>query len=172
MSNNEKSTQELSQECIALQESKQTLLLSTVNSEGNPEISYAPYYRDAEGEFYLFISELAAHTKNLMLHNQASIMFITDEEQSRNQFARERLIYQCEVSEVSRTDVNYPTVLDALEQKFGSIMSMLKTLQDFHLFRLKPCSGTYVVGFGRAYEVDPKTGALEHISEQKIKNRG
>lgn len=171
MANKEKSVQELSQDCIALQESKQTLLLSTVNPGGNPEISYAPYYRDAEGEFYLFISELAAHTKNLMRHHQASIMFITDEEQSRNQFARERLIYQCEVSEVSRTDVNYPTVLDALEQKFGSIMSMLKTLQDFHMFRLSPFTGSYVVGFGRAYEVDPKTGGLEHISEQKLKNR-
>ena len=169
MSKREKSIEELSADCLALQQSKQTLLLSSLNTEGDPEISYAPYYRDDAGAFYLFISDLAAHTKNLRAHNQASVMFITDEGQSQNQFARERLIYQCEVSEVAEGEAVFQTTLDAMEAKFGNIMAMLRTLQDFHLFRLNPYKGTYVVGFGRAYEVDPATGHLEHISEEKVK---
>lgn len=171
MSNKEKSVQELSEECMALQKSKQTLLLSTLNREGGPEISYAPYYRDEKGAFHLFISELASHTKNLKSHSRASIMFIADEEQSQNQFARERLIYQCDAVEVSRESADYQPILDAMENKFGNIMAMLRTLNDFHLFCLKPTGGSYVVGFGRAYEVDPATGMLEHITEEKLKSR-
>jgi len=171
MSKKEKSVQELSEECMALQKSKQTLLLSTLNREGDPEISYAPYYRDEKGTFHLFISELASHTKNLKSHSRASIMFIADEEQSQNQFARERLIYQCDAVEVSRESADYQPILDTMENKFGNIMAMLRTLNDFHLFCLQPTSGSYVVGFGRAYEVDPATGMLEQITEEKLKSR-
>jgi len=171
MSKKEKSVQELSEECMALQKSKQTLLLSTLNREGDPEISYAPYYRDEKGAFHLFISELASHTKNLKSHSRASIMFIADEEQSQNQFARERLIYQCDAVEVSRESADYQPILDTMENKFGNIMAMLRTLNDFHLFCLQPKSGSYVVGFGRAYEVDPATGMLEQITEEKLKSR-
>ncbi|WP_415900283.1 HugZ family protein [Neptuniibacter sp. QD48_11] len=155
--------------CKQLQESKKTLLLSTLSAEGFPEISYAPYVKDKQGSFYIFISELAAHTQSLLANNECSVMFITDEEQSQNLFARERLIFSCLSERVDNQEDAYQSMLDDLEEKFGNVVGMLRSLPDFHLFRLKPQQGRYVVGFGKAYVVDPSSGSLEHISEKTLK---
>jgi len=169
MPENENNLSELAVACQNLLNAKQTLLLSSLNQSGDPEISYAPYYRAEDGAFYVFISELAAHTRNLKCHPRAAVLFIADEQESVNLFARERLSYQCEVSVISKDEDVYVSILDSMEAKFGNIMSMLRTLQDFQLFRLLPTGGTYVVGFGKAYEVNPVSGKLEHISEEKLK---
>lgn len=152
-----------------LQNSRKTILLSTVTSEGFPEISYAPYVRNESGQFFIFISELASHTQNIMNTAKASVMFINEESESRNLFARERLIYQCSSIEVDNESDLYHTQLDAMEAEFGNMISMLRTLKDFHLFCLEPERGSYVVGFGKAYDVDPVSGTLIHIDEEKLK---
>lgn len=162
---------QLTAECEALQSGFQTLLLSTLSGGQVPEISYAPYWRDASGCFWIFISELAGHCQNLMQNPTASVLFIRDESQCSNLFARERLTYRCEVAETARGIEEFETVLDQMELRLGKMIGMLKTLSDFRLFCLRPTKGTYVVGFGRAYEVDPVSGALSHIDEQRLKAR-
>lgn len=155
--------------CLALQDGKQSVLLSTLNPEGNPEISYAPAVRDNTGSFYIFVSELAAHTANLMSHPNCSVLFIQDEQESRNIFARERLTYQCDVENVECDSIQGVEILEKMEQKLGQTVKLLRGLPDFHLFRLKPVSGSYVVGFGKAFEVDPTSGELIHLSEERVK---
>ncbi len=158
----------LSANCRELQQANSTLLLSTLG-EAFPEISYAPYVRDDEGCFYIFISELAAHTQNLLRQPSASVMFIANEEDSRNLFARERLIFKCIAEERLPSDESYAAVLDQLAQTFGSVVGVLRGLSDFHLFCLRPIEGQYVVGFGKAYRVEPESGVLAHISEAVLK---
>lgn len=159
----------LSTACKLLQQSKKTLLLSSLSQSGNPEISYTPYISDSAGNFYIFISDLAAHATNLRHHANASVMFIADEDQSQNLFARERITYQCNVTELCRTDKQTEEMLDSMATSFGNIISMLRGLGDFNMFRLTPVKGSYVVGFGKAYAIDPRSGELEHISEGKLK---
>ena len=171
MSQQDLDHQALSASCQQLEQSRKTLLLSTLNTDQFPEISYAPYFKSETGEFFIFISELSAHTQNLLANPKASVMFIADECDSQNLFARERLIYQCHVEEIERGIPVYTERLDQLETKFGNIMGMLRTLTDFKLFQLKPVKGTYVVGFGKAYEVEPKTGQLVHISADKLSGK-
>lgn len=161
----------LNQSCQKLQNGMQSLLLSTMNSEGFPEISYAPYFSDQPGVFYIFISELARHTKNLSTSPRASVMFIADEGDSQNLFARERLTYRCSAEEVEPQKDEYKQVLNGMEDQFGNIMAMLKTLPDFHLFRLEAFEGSYVVGFGKAYEIDLCSGELIHLSEVNIRSK-
>lgn len=168
MSHQETDYQALSDACAALEQGAKTLLLSTLSAQQIPEISYAPYWKSSEGEFYIFISELAAHTQNLLHHQTASVMFIADEKDSRNLFARERLTYQCRVQLIEPEAGDYIAILDEMSAKFGNIMAMLRTLADFKLFRLIPEKGTYVVGFGRAYEVEPSSGRLVHISAYRL----
>ena len=79
-------------DCRKLIASKMTLLLSTASTESVPEISYAPYVQDRAGDFYIYVSELAAHTANLITNRQASILFIHPESESANLFARERAV--------------------------------------------------------------------------------
>lgn len=155
--------------CQALQNGKKSVLLSTLNAAGNPEISYAPAVRDDTGCFYIFVSELAAHTANLLSHANCSVLFIQDEQESRNIFARERLTYQCEVVTVERDSAKGDEILELMETELGQTVKLLRSLPDFHLFRLKPTRGSYVVGFGKAFEVDPISGDLVHLSEERVK---
>ena len=158
-------------DCRKLIASKMTLLLSTASTESVPEISYAPYVQDRAGDFYIYVSELAAHTANLITNRQASILFIHPESESANLFARERAVFNCSVSELARDDENYTIQLQALQEKFGEVVSVLRSLPDFHLFALTPVSGQYVVGFGRAYSINVVDGTLNQMAETRLENQ-
>ncbi len=153
----------------ALLESKKTLLMTTMNADGEPEMSYSPYLRDGQ-DLYVFISELAAHTQNLMANPQAGVMFIADESVSQNLFARERLIYQCR-SEVVEQSALKGVLLNQMQAKFGNIMKMLRSLPDFHLLRLQPYRGRYVVGFGKAFDIDMASGELIHVDKDRLQGK-
>lgn len=143
----------LQRACDELISQQQTLLLATRSSEGNADISYAPYVRDGVG-FYIFVSELAKHTQNLLNHPQASVLFIEPEAAASNPFARRRLTFQCQVQKIHQTAPDYAPVLAAMAEKFGDIVSVLRTLPDFHLLLLQPSGGQFVAGFGQAFPVD------------------
>lgn len=158
-------------DCRELIVSKKTLLLATASSDSAPEISYAPYVRDQSGRFYIYVSELATHTANLLNNPQASILFIHPESESANLFARERAAFSCSVNEVSRDDENYTLQLQSLQKKFGEVVSVLRSLPDFHLFELTPIEGQYVVGFGRAFAIDVVDGTLTPVGGAGSENR-
>jgi putative heme iron utilization protein len=165
---NKPNEQELSELCNAYQTliaSQQTLLLSTVSKNNQPEISYAPYVRDEREVFYIFVSDLASHTDNLRLTKQASILFIKPESETREPFARERITFKCSVSEITSDEAVFDEQLTNLHGKFGQIISVLKSLNDFHLFALKPISGQYVVGFGKAFKIAVTDGSLTMIGK-------
>jgi heme iron utilization protein len=163
----------LTKKANALQEllaSQQTLLLSTATLSGIPDLSYAPFIRGGSDCFYVFISELAAHTDNLFTNPQASIMFVRPESESSNLFARERAIYDCTVMEINRDDERFSIHLKALQDQFGEIVGVLRSLSDFHLFALSPESGRYVAGFGQAYTINAKDGTLSSLRKSHNKS--
>jgi heme iron utilization protein len=156
-------TAELTQRATALKAllaTQQTLLLSTASTTGFPDMSYAPFVLDESGCFSILISELAAHTGNLMANPHASVMFIRPESESNNLFARERAIFDCTAKPIERSDSGYSTQLMVLHKQFGDIVEVLRSLSDFHLFALSPVSGRYVAGFGQAYTINIKDGSL------------
>jgi heme iron utilization protein len=166
-------TADLTKRANALQEllaSQQTLLLSTASITGIPDLSYAPFVRDGSGCFYIFISELAAHTDNLLTNPQASVMFVRPESESNNLFARERAIFDCSVKEINREDDSYSMHLKALQDQFGEIVGVLRSLSDFHLFALFPISGRYVAGFGQAYTISVRDGTLSPLRKSHNKS--
>ena len=150
--------------CQKLISSQQTLLLSTASQESVPDISYAPYVRDQQGNFYIYVSELAAHTGNLLMNRQASVLFIRPEADSTNLFARERVIFNCAVNGVKREDEIYSSTLKALQDKFGEVVNVLSSLPDFHLFSLEPTRGLYIVGFGQAYTINLLDNSLTPVT--------
>lgn len=136
--------------CQAFPARFQTLHLGTVGHDGLPEASYAPFVTD-QGHHYVYLSDLARHTGNLRAAGRASVLFIEGEAQAKHLFARERLTLACEATECERGSERFEQVLDLFEQKFGKFMQAIRPLQDFHLFGLRPLSGSYVAGFARAY---------------------
>ncbi len=157
-------TDELNQRLQELLEFQKTLLFATASSAAVPELSVAPFVYDAKGCFYIYVSELASHTANLRQNHYASVLFLGNEAEASNLFARERLIYQCQVREIGADEPLFNTQIQALTEKFGETVTLLKTLPDFHLFALSPQSGRYIAGFGRAYQINVAEQGLTFIS--------
>lgn len=136
-----------------LKKEAQTLLLSSLTIEGKPNASYAPFITDATGYFYVFISGLASHTQDLLSNPVASILLMQDEKDTRQIFARQRASYQCDVETIERDSNDFSEILDQMENRFGNVVTVLRGLSDFVLFRLKPYQGQFVMGFGKAYKL-------------------
>lgn len=132
---------------------RQSLMLATVNKDGSPLVSYAPYIVNEHKQFYIFISQLAAHTANLQHNGQASLMLIEDEAAAAQLFARQRLTFQCRATSITRHSLEWNHVIVQYHDRFGDIVELLESLPDFQLFQLTPTSGQLVVGFGQAYEL-------------------
>ncbi|SFM67933.1 HugZ family pyridoxamine 5'-phosphate oxidase [Nitrosomonas communis] len=158
---NQQEFDELTNRYRKLIASQRTLLLSTASANGAPNISYAPFVRDGTGLYYIYVSELASHTVDLLNNPKASIMFIYPESESHNLFARERAVLNCSVEEIIRDTETYTQQIQALQEKFGKVVSLLSTLPDFHLFALRQESGRYVAGFGQAFIIDVDNDSLK-----------
>lgn len=144
---------ELRNEALSFHQSFASLLMATASPDGEPLASHAPYVTGATGCFYIYISELAAHTANLTRHPRASVLFIEDEHQAGHPFARKRMTYACEAGEIGREEPGFTAIMDQFEDRHGPLMSMLRGLRDFHLFRLIPEHATYVRGFAQAFRL-------------------
>lgn len=143
--------EELQQEAASFRDGFLTVLLATVSPQGQPDASYAPCVVDDTQAVYVFISELAQHTKNLLAVPQASLLFIADETGSKNIFARRRLSLNCTAEVLPRDHSQWNHLLAQFEDKFGNTINLLKTLPDFHLIRFSAGQGNYVRGFAQAY---------------------
>ena len=150
----------------ALPQQVKSVMLSTINADGTPHASYAPFVMDNTDQVYLLTSGLSAHTPNLLRTRQASVLIIEDESQTQQVFARQRLTYDCQVTPIARENDRWEPLMAQFEDRFGEIIAMLRQLQDFQLFHLSPQAGRFVMGFGAAYAVDPNN--LSQLQEGAI----
>jgi putative heme iron utilization protein len=130
-----------------------SVLMATVNQDGVPEASYAPYVTDDNGSYYVFVSSLARHTRDFQETGHVSLQFIENEDSAQNLFARRRLTLLCDVSVIPRENPVREEILEHFTQRFGKFVNTLRGLPDFQLFRLIPRCGLYVRGFGQAFRV-------------------
>ena len=134
----------------------QTAVIGTLDSKAAPFSSYAPYIYDNH-HFYIYISDIATHAKNLQANPKSSLFFIEDESQSKNLFARKRISLQCEATKIARGSERFEEVLSLYSKKFDpSTVEMLKKMTDFNLYELKVLSGEATFGFGEAYTIGGK----------------
>jgi putative heme iron utilization protein len=146
-----------------LRNSLKTAQLATVDSDGNPESSYAPYIW-IEQACYLYLSDLAKHAKNLTANPAISLLFIEDEKSARNLFARRRIILKGEVRQVARESPLFQTAMAEFRRQFGDFIDVIEPLQDFRLFQINPQSGRFIRGFAQAFELTgPGLNQIAHI---------
>lgn len=141
----------LHQEVIDFRRYFKSVMLATVSPDGAPDASYTPYILDDNGDISIFVSELAQHTKNLIHSPKVSLLWIADEKESRNLFARRRLILQCDVTEPQPDAEQWNAALTRMQHQHGKTIEVLRSLPDFHLFTLEAHHGNYVRGFARAF---------------------
>ncbi|MBE8604403.1 heme utilization protein HutZ [Vibrio cyclitrophicus] len=142
----------LGPEIKEFRQDRRTLQLATVDEEGRPNVSYAPFVQNQEGYFVL-ISDIARHARNLKVNPQVSLMMIEDEDGSKQLYARKRLTFDAQASVVERETELWTQVIGQMQERFGEIIDGLSQLQDFSLFNLKAENGLFVKGFGQAYQV-------------------
>ncbi len=128
-----------------------TLTISSINNKQKPHCSYAPFVSQ-EKKFYICISKMAQHTNNLLKTPTASIMFIEDESESKNSFARKRITLDVDILNIQRDDKKFSEIISLFNEKFGEKSSIYEQMADFYLFELTPYSGRAVFGFAEAYK--------------------
>lgn len=141
----------LADEVVAFRRQFESLVLATVDEQGQPHASTAPFVRDPSGNFYVFVSALARHAANLA-RGRAEILLLEDQTLTSNPFARRRLSFRCSSLAVG-PGPERDQVLTEFHHRFGNIVATLRQLPDFILFRLVPEDATYVKGFGQAYRM-------------------
>ena len=144
----------LAEQVRQFQESFQNILLASVSVDGRANASTAPCLL-LNGCFHILVSELAQHTNNLLRHPQCHVLFVQDERESTNLFARKRLGLDCQASPISRDEPRWDEIVSEFRQRFGSVAAMVSSLPDFVLFELRPTSGSFVRGFAQATAIDP-----------------
>ena len=134
-----------------------TAVIGTIDKGNLPFSSYAPFIYD-DNRFYIYISDIATHAKNIQLNPNASLFFIEDESMSPNLFARKRISLQCSSQKIQRQSERFEEVLDLFSVKFeSSMVEMLKKMTDFNLYELHVTSGEATFGFGEAYLIGGDT---------------
>ena len=139
--------------CATLIQEMRSLHLSTVGPDEMPHASYTPYLYRAPCSFYIFVSQLAAHTRHVLANGKAAIMIIEDEQSAAQIFARTRVHYVCQAERIAPDHPEYLDLLDGYQDRHGNMVGMLRQLPDFVLFKLRPTSGQFVMGFGKAYKL-------------------
>jgi hypothetical protein len=145
-----------------------SLQLSTIGENGRPESSYAPFVVDQNNNFYIYVSSLARHTGNLLNDGRAGIMLIEAESEAENIFARKRVTFECDTEAVVRETEDWREIMLLFDQLSAELMETLRKLPDFQLLRLRPKSGLFVKGFGKAYQISgSRMNELSHVNPRK-----
>ncbi|MBE1273389.1 MULTISPECIES: heme utilization protein HutZ [Enterovibrio] len=162
----------LGPEIQEFRDARKTLQLGTVDKDGKPHTSYAPFAFSEQG-YYILVSDLATHGQNLKHSKAVSIMMIEDENEARSIFARRRLSFDTNAELIERESALWQQGIDVMQTRLGEMIDNLSQLGDFRLYRLNPVIGRYVKGFGQAFDV---TGedllSIVHLNEghvQKMK---
>ncbi|BBL57062.1 HugZ family pyridoxamine 5'-phosphate oxidase [Methylomonas koyamae] len=163
--------EQIRQSYSALAQSFSSVLLATVSADGEPEASYAAYLRH-DGDYYIYVSELSAHTRNLLDNGKVCLLFVEDETKAAHLFARQRVTYHCTAGEVERDTEAFAYIMALFEEKFGAFMKQLQNMQDFHLFCIRPQRGSFVQGFAKAFSIEgDDLGQIRHVNDVGHKAR-
>ncbi|MDG3013091.1 pyridoxamine 5'-phosphate oxidase family protein [Speluncibacter jeojiensis] len=143
---------------------RRTVVIATRDENRDPFLSIAPFVVH-DGALYVYVSEVADHYRYLRAAQSVRILVHGDESASPNVFGVERAAFVCTAEQQSDEG------RDAVFEKFAEHTNakLVETLRglDFHLFRLTPQDGRYVVGFGKAFEVSFDGGRFDHVVVDK-----
>lgn len=158
----------ISEELTQFLSTRRTLNLATLDTNGHPYASYAPY---AMGDncLYVLLSDIALHGLNLKNNPKAAVLIVEDEKESQTIFARIRVNYQVIAEMIPyNSGAPYKEAIDSLYQKQGERIHNLSELSDFNVFKLTPIGGRYVKDFGRAYAIEGNSlvgEGIEHLRD-------
>lgn len=139
-----------------------SVCLATLSPKGEVLCSYAPLIQTSWGDF-IYISEISDHYESIKNNpNNIEVLFVEDESKASSIILRKRLRYRAKPEFMER-GADFDKTFDEFEKRNGKGggISVIRTMQDFHLIKLNYGTGSFVKGFGQAYKIDEK-GELTH----------
>jgi putative heme iron utilization protein len=132
---------------------RKSVMIGTSNADGLPNTSHAPFVMDEAKNIYIFISTLAIHTSNISVNSRVSLLLIEDESQTKQMFSRRRLYFDCHGKLFVKGTPEWEQIADMFQVRFGKIAELLRSIDDFQIYKLIPYQGQFVMGFGDEYKI-------------------
>ena len=136
--------------------------MATVD-ETEPYVSWVAYVADENfSGFYLHLSKLAKHTRNLLENGKISVSITEPDSGEGDPQLLARLILQGRVELLERESEAYATNKARYIDRYPD-SAMLFDFADFSLFRFVPELGRYVEGFASSHRITPER--LKSVSQ-------
>lgn len=148
------STPSYPEEYLNLIAQGRSVMLSTLNTEGITQCSYAPVVHTSPTEFFILISDLASHTAYIKSAARVGILFIEDEKTCENIFRRRRASLSCDVIAIDRSSTTFKLISQSFRSRHGDTVDIILKLADFHLFKLTAYRIRLITGFGQAKDLE------------------
>ncbi len=132
---------------------QKTILISARGSSDQPEMGVTPFVRN-NNRLFIYPSHLSAHVRAMLARGEGQFLLIEDEQTAQNIWARVRLKFDADITEIDRGDTSFGPLCDKFATAHGPTMGLIRDFTDFHMLRLRPRNGVLVTGFARAYRVE------------------
>ncbi len=136
---------------LALAEQADRGVLGTLDDEGYPYTSLVELSFDGEGNFWLLLSNLAFHTRNIRRDVRASLLIRDEEEDEGDTLATTRASY---LGRIIAAEHRRDEIAEQYLARHPQAADFLK-FSDFRFYRFRVERVRVVAGFGRIGWVDP-----------------
>lgn len=156
--------QEAQEELDNYTKNMRSVVLSTVDKDGEPFASYSPFVEDEDRNFYVFVSTAVQHSHNMYATKKAHIMFLQDEQDAGHIYARKRLYFKASAEKFEAEDERFEKIAQLFEEKHGSEGKLVRTMSDSRIYKLTPSEGNIVLGFGAAFKIDETNKKVKKLN--------
>ncbi len=130
--------------------------LATVGDNGQPECSMVAYAMSTDfTRAYLHLSELAAHTRNLMHEGRASLAITESDCTGGDPQQLARISLSGHISRLAPSEPDYQEARNRYLKRLPDAAPLFD-FGDFHLFSLQIDTARFVAGFGQARTLSGK----------------
>ena len=131
---------------------QRTAALGTLQ-HGGPYVSLVLYAADASlGEYYLHLSRLAIHTRNLQAERRAALMIAQPDTGQADPQTLMRLSLQGAAEPLPKQSADYAAARARYLARFPQAAPIFD-LADFDLYRLIPTEGRFIAAFGKILNI-------------------
>jgi len=124
---------------------------------GEPYVSMVPYALADDGSgFFIHVSRLAAHTRDMEASPRVSLLVVAREEGMPQ--SRARVTVQADARPLPMHSAEYVAARASYLERFPDAAHIFE-LGDFSIFRITPVTARVVGGFGQAFSIGAESFA-------------
>lgn len=155
---------ELSELLARLLRERRTAALGTLRA-GAAFVSMVPYALAADGSgFIVHVSELAAHTKDMLADARVSLMIADAEDGGKSPLGLMRVTVQGRAQRIPSAAPEQAALKTAYLARFPDAEPMFG-FADFSMFLIRPDAARFVAGFGQAHSLSGES--MQRLLQQR-----